>query len=103
MTLLAIMLVTLMCLFHSTDFAHKIFLQLNKGHASYSNNAEDCPTQIDNYWFSDYPDHCVPPPTDHAAEHLEEKEAAASLCVYVRHIETLHDIMLKGGKQCLNL
>lgn len=63
--------------------------------ALHSFPSKNCESDINTYWFSEYPKHCIPPPWDHSAFFVPRGSAPPAICVFVRHAASLQGIKIK--------
>jgi len=74
-----------------------LFKQMEFASHFYGNNPDDCPSNIQDYALGEYPEHCIPPPTDHSASLASEERAAPAFCLFIRSLENPDEVKITSG------
>ena len=87
-------LLTFLTLSGFIHYSRLILMQIEAASHSFPNASEECPREIADYWFNEYPKQCLPPPTDHGAYFVPRGGAAPALCLFVQNLQDSRDIKL---------
>ena len=68
------------------QYSTLILKELNSASHKFPTQLEECASDIDSYWFEEYPKHCIPPPMDHSAHFVPRGSAPPALCLFMSHL-----------------
>ena len=91
----AFLMLAFICLFSFLHYAMRLCAHVNSLAYSFPVPFEDCPSERSDYWFSEYPKHCIPPPSDHGVSPPHLKEVPLALCLYLENLPQNHKIKFK--------
>lgn len=60
--------------------------------------SEDCASELEAYWFTEYPKHCIPPPMDHSAYFVPRGSAPPALCLFANNLPHTIKIKTENGE-----